>query len=139
MATLKALYILASTISGNTYIVNLETGAQQPIQTLDNPNASGYPVLQGSITVVSSKGESQSYNIPAGKTQFIYNALWPNSASSQESGSDVMNGLQRLFVNFNGDTSNTVISATSSAGVSIVGLGQPNDTAVMVHSVFPPQ
>lgn len=138
---LNAHYVFYSYASGNTYVMILTTGPlTSGIKTLPNTNCTGYPIISGSITIISNLGISQKYNIPGGATPFIYNGLWPNAASSPDgAGSPLCQGIGRLFVNFSQQSSNTMVVAVDGNHINVVFDSQKSDPAILIHSIYPPQ
>ncbi|MCZ2471276.1 hypothetical protein V7S77_03225 [Aquirufa ecclesiirivi] len=136
MPNLKAKYTFVSPITGNTYVLHVQTGPfTNPIVTLDNPNCIGWTILSGTFVTVID-GVSTSYNVPSGNTGMIYNGLWQSAAASPD-GSALCQGIDRLIVTpFDGKS--TPISAVSGTSVQIT-LGKLSDTANLISSVFPPQ
>ncbi len=137
MPNLKAKYTFVSPTTGNTYVLHVQTGPlTNPIRTIDNPNAIGWPILSGTLVTVI-EGVSTSYSVPPGGTSgMIYNGLW-QSASSSPQGGPLCQGIENLIVTpFDGKS--TPISAVSGTSVQIT-LGKLSDTANLISSVFPPQ
>lgn len=135
MANLSALYVFVSSITGNTYILNVQTG---PLQTLSQYNFTGYPIVSGAVTVVQSDGKSHGpYPVPPGQTPFIFNGLW----TVNPEGGIILEGIDRLYINFDPNNTNTMIVASSSVSATIVGfpLAPVGDSATLVHYRFPPQ
>lgn len=137
MANLKAKYTFVSPTTGNTYVLHVQTGPlTNPIPTIDNPNAIGWPILTGTLVTVI-EGVPTTYVVPPGGTSgMIYNGLW-QSASSSPQGGPLCQGIENLIVTpFDGKS--TPISANSNNSVQIT-LGTLNDTATLSSFVFPPQ
>lgn len=139
MANLKAQYVFVSTTTGISYILNIETGPSQALRNIDNPNAKGYPIIRGTVSVVETNGESTKYTIP-NETLYGSNALWNSAADSPSAPNGTYcSGIDRLQVDFPKSTLNTQIMANDPNSVSIVGCPTGEDSATLVHTSFPPK
>lgn len=136
MSNLKAKFTFVST-KNNTYVLHVQTGPlTNPIHTIDNPNAIGWPILSGTLVTVIDE-VTTTYAVPAGGTYgMIYNGLWQSDGSSPQGG-PLCQGIENLIVTpFDGKT--TPISANSPTSVTF-SLGTSSEQAKLVSSVFPPQ
>ena len=136
--SLNARYVFYSATTKTHYILNVTTGPlTYPIHTLDNPNCKGYPIISGTLHVLTRSATSL-YKVPGGQALGIYNGLWTSAADSPDGeGSPWCNGIDRLFVVFSQQNNNTMIAAKDSNSITIVN-GTVQDTASLAHSIFPP-
>jgi len=137
---LKSHYVFHSQKTGNTYVLNVTTNPlTNPVPTMGNPNCVGYPIISGTLAQVSPDGSTKTYNVPGGKTPFIYNGLWVSAADSPDGeGSPWCNGIDQLFVVFSQQSGNTLIAANDAKNITIVFDSTNQDTAELAISNFPP-
>lgn len=135
---LVATYVFKSNNSQAIYIINATTLNLAPIKSIDNPNAQGYAITQGTLTSVIG-GASVGYNIPASTNGMITNALWPNAADSQSGeGAPICAGIDRLLIIASPSGGNASLYANDANSITLnLGNGR-TDTATLLHSTFPP-
>jgi len=135
---LVATYVFKSNTSEAIYIINASTLNLAPIKSIDNPNAQGYAITQGTLTSVIG-GASVGYNIPATTNGMITNALWPNAADSQSGeGTILCAGIDRLLNLSSPTNADTTLFANDANSITLNFGNGKTDTATLLHSTFPP-